>query len=344
MTKKYDYAVFIGRFQPFHYGHLEIVKRSLDKAEKLIIVLGSHDSARTTRNPFTTEERIVEISHSVSLSQLKNIIFTTVKDHMYNDPRWLAEVQENVQKKIDEDWKSLISSPKIALSGLEKDHTSYYVNSFPQWASIPLTPPTEFISATDIRKKIFENQFEEITEMPKESVEYIQDLIELNKQTWDILQHNYEHEKDYEKKWGKGPHVTADACVVQAGHILLITRGQEYGYMNLALPGGFINPSETIEDAILRELDEETKLKVPKKVLRGCIEKIEVFDDPYRSLRSRLITHCALIKLTNVGPLPKVKGSDDAIKAEWIPIADIPALRSQFFDDHYHIISKLLGI
>ena len=135
--------------------------------------------------------------------------------------------------------------------------------------------------------------------------------------------------------------VTTDAVVVQSGHILLIQRKAAPGKGLWALPGGFLNPRELIVDGILRELHEETKLKVPKPVLRGSITKREVFDDPGRSERGRIITHAALIQLPP-GELPSVKGSDDARKAKWMPIADLR--EDVMFEDHYHIINHMLGM
>jgi bifunctional NMN adenylyltransferase/nudix hydrolase len=108
----------------------------------------------------------------------------------------------------------------------------------------------------------------------------------------------------------------------------------------MALPGGFINVRERVVDGILRELREETKLKIPEKVLRGSIQKVELFDAVDRSLRGRTITHAALIELP-AGKLPPVKGSDDAKKAVWVPLSSIR--EEDMFEDHYHIIDGLVG-
>ena len=91
---------------------------------------------------------------------------------------------------------------------------------------------------------------------------------------------------------------------------------------------------------MLRELREETKLKVPAPVLKGSIKASHVFDAPNRSQRGRTITHAFLIELPP-GPLPVVKGGDDARKAYWKPIGDLKC--EEFFDDHYHMIQYMLG-
>ena len=57
MSREYDFLVFIGRFQPFHHGHLSVVQQGLAKAEKLIVLLGSAFQPASTRNPWNVEER-----------------------------------------------------------------------------------------------------------------------------------------------------------------------------------------------------------------------------------------------------------------------------------------------
>ena len=57
MSRKYDTLVLIGRFQPIHNAHLEIIKRATALCDKLVIVTGSAAQPRTYKNPFTSFER-----------------------------------------------------------------------------------------------------------------------------------------------------------------------------------------------------------------------------------------------------------------------------------------------
>jgi bifunctional NMN adenylyltransferase/nudix hydrolase len=137
--------------------------------------------------------------------------------------------------------------------------------------------------------------------------------------------------------------VTVDAVVVQSGHILMIRRRAEPGKGLLALPGGFLDAlsDKTLEDAMIRELREETCLKVPTPVLRGNIVETKVFDAIQRSTRGRTITHAFHIKLPN-GELPKVKRGSDAASAKWIPISKVNP--SECYEDHYEIINYFTGV
>jgi bifunctional NMN adenylyltransferase/nudix hydrolase len=135
--------------------------------------------------------------------------------------------------------------------------------------------------------------------------------------------------------------MTVDAVVVQSGHILLVKRGDMPGKGLWALPGGFLNQDEKMLDGAIRELKEETKIKVPVPVLKGSIKESKTFDAPNRSSRGRTITQAFLIDL-GVGELPKVKGSDDAEKAFWVPFNKVK--QEKMFEDHFHIIDNFINI
>src|SRR6185312_1884152 len=104
-----------------------------------------------------------------------------------------------------------------------------------------------------------------------------------------------------------------------------------------AIPGGFIGQTELIEDAMIRELREETKLKVPVPVLKGSIVDRKVFDATDRSLRGRTITHAFYIELAP-GDLSPVKGADDAKAARWIPFNEFVRMEKETFEDHHAIV------
>ena len=108
------------------------------------------------------------------------------------------------------------------------------------------------------------------------------------------------------------------------------------------MPGGFVGQHETMLDACLRELREETRLRVPLPVLKGSIKAERVFDDPYRSARGRTITQAFYIELEPNSTLPKVKGGDDARHAMWVPLASLDP--ATLFEDHYFIVQEMTGM
>ena len=116
------------------------------------------------------------------------------------------------------------------------------------------------------------------------------------------------------------PAVTAD-CVVIANEktprVLLIQRGIEPYKDRWAFPGGFMNMDETTEECAIRELMEETGLKVEELHQIGAYSKVD------RDPRGRTITVAYLAIIDE--PIA-VTGQDDAAKAEWWPINALPPL------------------
>jgi bifunctional NMN adenylyltransferase/nudix hydrolase len=161
------------------------------------------------------------------------------------------------------------------------------------------------------------------------------------------LKEEYNYLQDYKACWAVAPYpvtfVTADAVVIKSGHVLVVKRGGNPGKGLVALPGGFVNQNESLDAACLRELKEETKIKVSTDKLIAARQANHVFDHPQRSLRGRTITHAYLFDLGKEGNLPTVKGSDDAEEAFWMPIGDVYSNETAFFEDHRSIILYFLG-
>ena len=116
------------------------------------------------------------------------------------------------------------------------------------------------------------------------------------------------------------PAVTAD-CVVMTkeavSQVLLIERGADPYKGCWAFPGGFMNMDETTEQCAIRELEEETGLKVFDLHQIGAYSKVD------RDPRGRTIT---VAYLAIVDAPVAVTGQDDAAKAQWFPIDALPPL------------------
>jgi bifunctional NMN adenylyltransferase/nudix hydrolase len=348
MTKQFDVLVTIGRFQPFHTGHKAIVDEALKRAKEVIVVVGSSFAARNIRNPFTFEERKAmidavykdEFNYAGAQGNVKTprVKVVPVSDYPYDDNKWVAAVQNVVNGAMS--WSA--DPVRIGLIGHEKDGTSYYLKIFPTWGSVSV-PNVGGINATDIRTSLFEGSSRYAFDvMPREAFLHLEYLW-LKNPDIPTLKQEYQMIKKYKEAWKAAPFpptfMTVDAVVVQSGHILLVKRGDMPGKGLWALPGGFLNQGETMLDGAIRELKEETKIKVPVPVLRGSIKESKTFDAPNRSARGRTITQAFYIDLGFDGKLPKVKGSDDAEKAFWVPLNEVVAQRDKFFEDHCHIIS-----
>ena len=355
MAHDYNIAVFVGRFQPFHNGHLSVILEGLARADHLVVLVGSAGSPRCHRNPFTFDERSRMIYESIPAHLRNRVRIKPLEDAAYNDSRWIHRVQSNVTRAA---WEfGYTYEPSTALIGHSKDHSSYYLKLFPQWGSIDV-PNYKNMNSTRIRNAYFSNIVEmwlsdsdghKIGDLPQDHIvtpEVRLFLIEfINTPAYKIIKDEYEFILKYRASWAVAPYpvnlVCVDAVVIKSGHVLMIERGAYPGKGQMALPGGYLNVNERAVDGMIRELREETGLKVPDKVLRGSIKSHDIFDNPNRSSRGRVITIAYLIDLGK-GPLDKVKGSDDAAKAQWIPLSNLK--RDEIFEDHIDIIAFLTGV
>lgn len=90
-------ALFIGRFQPFHKGHLEVVKRFSGEFDKIIIGIGSSQYSNTRENPFTADERKEMIERSLRGEGIDNFEIYFIPDiHDYS--RWVEHVRSIVPR------------------------------------------------------------------------------------------------------------------------------------------------------------------------------------------------------------------------------------------------------
>ena len=139
------------------------------------------------------------------------------------------------------------------------------------------------------------------------------------------------------------PMLTVDIAIFQQCgaqvQVLLIQRGQNPCAGSWALPGGFVNMDETLEQSAVRELEEETGLVVPD------LEQVHTYGDPGRDPRGRVISVAYTALLEGSAELP-LHASSDAEAAGWFPTADLPELafdHQQIIQDAYELIKVRLA-
>jgi len=126
----------------------------------------------------------------------------------------------------------------------------------------------------------------------------------------------------------KNPKLTADGIIIKDDKIVLIKRKNSPFKGLWALPGGFVEYGEKVEDTVVREAFEETGLKTKITNLLG------VYSDPNRDPRGHTITIAYILDIIN----GKLKGGDDASDAKLFDLNNIPELAY----DHNIIIKDLL--
>ena len=347
-----DIAVLVGRFQPFHDAHLGLLTRALAIAPRVVVVVGSAFQARTPKNPFTWTERAEMIRQALPETERARVTVVPMRDY-YDEKRWVASVRQAVAAEVGDD-----ASLRIALVGHFKDATSSYLAAFPGWTldSVERLPGSD---GTQLRDALFAGIPDDahepplldatlaafVDQAPPSTIAFLRSwaalpfLAELAVE-WRMLKH-------YKEAWRAAPYaptfVTVDAVLQCDGKVLLIRRAKAPGRGLYAVPGGFIEARETTWQSCLRELEEETHLKLLEETMRRCLREVAVFDHPDRSQRGRTITHAHHFDLGE-RELPEVRADDDAAAVEWVPIAELPALEDRFFDDHFHMLDHFLGL
>ena len=334
-------SVYIGRFQIFHNGQLALLRRALAAAPLCIVVLGSAWQARTPKNPFTWQERAEMIRLALPEADRNRIKFLPVRDY-YDQERWVAAVKLGVAELLGE--KAGASS--VVLVGHFKDATSEYLKSFPGW-TLDAVESQGRIDASSLRDAYFGNAGPSlepalaalVSQAPPSTIAFLRTWAALPyfrelAQEWESLRHE-------KAKWAGSPYppvfVTVDAVVKCGGKVLLIQRGRSPGKGLYAVPGGFIEQRETVYQSALRELEEETRIRLLESDMKNALKAVHVFDHPDRSLRGRVITHAHFFDLGSRRP-PEVQAADDAAAAEWIPVEKLASMEDRFHDDHFHML------
>lgn len=335
-------AIYIGRFQPFHNGHLSIIKNALadERINKIIVLVGSANKSISAKNPFTYEQRKEMIECCMDYEGLSDkVTVKALNDYTYNLDKWINEV---IAKSGGAEY----------IVGYEKDDSSFYLKVFKGMEYIGL--PAEkseglIINATDIRQNILDDGHKWEDSAPFSTVRCVDKWVYT--ENWYNTLEEFEHFQKEKKLFANYPFpaslncCTADNVVTYNNHILLITRKAAPGKGLLALPGGHKDANESFYDCAVRELVEETQLNVSSEQLKSCLRGKELFDDPTRSQNLCKPTVAFHFDLSDIcEDFPEVLADDDALSVEWVSLATIKERQTEFFDDHYDIITHFVNI
>lgn len=345
-SQHFSAAVCIGRFQGLHLGQLAVIRRALALAPRGVVVIGSAFQARSAKNPFTWAERVEMIRLALGADEAARVGFLPVRDH-YDGQRWVQAVREGVRAQL-----GTLPPGQTVLVGHHKDATSTYLDDFPGWLLDDVGSQGALHSSA-VRDALFGaagHPLEPalaalVSQVPPSTIHFLHAWAQLP--CYRELAAEWASLRTEKALWASAPYppvfVTVDALIQCADHVLLIVRDRAPGQGLFALPGGFLEPRETVYQSALRELQEETGLHLLPGDIAHALQGVRVFDHPDRSARGRVITHAHHFDLGQ-RPLPEVQGSDDARSAQWVPVADLAAMEDRFHDDHFHILDSFLGL
>ena len=243
-----DFALYIGRFQPFHDGHLDAINQMYEEGVRnLIIGIGSMQESKTSKNPFTVEERIEMIKRATCDGDI-SIVFFPIPD--FNNPKLWAEY---VCKMSPFPFTKVYSN------------NDYTIDSFKDIKIETIRLQNRLnICATQIRYEMSsqDNLWKE--KIPKGTLEY---LLQINgpERVRNILNAD------------KKERLAADVIIEYENGVVLIER--QFPPYGKALPGGLKDIGENIKQTAIREAYEETNLKV------SDLHLLDVYSEPGRDPR-----------------------------------------------------------
>lgn len=148
MQKPFKFGIVVGRFQPLHLGHCEIIDKALELCEIVSVYIGSSQESRTTKNPLTYIERenlLREVyGYKIHVKQLPDA-------GLGNTAEW----GKYLMKLIQYDFCLLNKTPDILISGEEERRFEWKLPLYQLYV-----PKTIDVSATKIRASLLEDDRE----------------------------------------------------------------------------------------------------------------------------------------------------------------------------------------
>ena len=154
-------ALFIGRFQPLHKGHMSAIHWILERHEEVVVVIGSPNKPISYTNPFTVGERIEMLRMALSEKELAKVILITIPD-INNDSLWPSHV--------------LSYSPKISTIYSNNDHVNKLFGKY--GIKVEKTPifSREQHEGTGIREMMAEGDNDWKKRVPLKIVKYLEEI------------------------------------------------------------------------------------------------------------------------------------------------------------------------
>lgn len=155
-------GLFVGRFQPFHMGHLAVITDILEEVDEIIIVIGSAQYSHRIDNPFTTGERLTMIHNALEEAEipLARCWIVPVPD-VHRHMLWAAEVVGYTPKFDVAYANDPLTSRLLKEAGYSVEPCQFHKR--------------ELYSATEVRKRMLESKNWE-TLVPESVVTYIKQI------------------------------------------------------------------------------------------------------------------------------------------------------------------------
>lgn len=326
-------GVVIGRFQPFHTGHLKLIKKALKDCEKVLVLIGSCTKSPDYKNPLasaTRRDMVLEVTHKLAGNDL---YLLPIKDFPL-DHEWVSEVIGYVNS-FEED-------PTLVTIYTSERDAEFYRTNFIYNLDVTLRDDV-VVTGTDIRKEMYEDRTVS-KDVPLKLRKGLREFMETAE--FKRLKDEYFYcrtrkaEAELAHKFNNPIEPVCHALVIHRGNALLVRRNGIRGKGQLAMPGGFLQSNETTREAAIRELREETGIDLTQmraQVLSSAVEE----NLNGLSVRTLGINYCFVIHEEE-----EVEVEIDPNEVQevlWIPVGDVAADTLPLFYNHLTAIRRLLS-
>ncbi len=322
-------GLVIGRFQPLHNGHVDLIQRAYEENDVVLVLVGSANELPNYKNPFPTEDRISMIEHEFPEYDRLHI---KGLDNYPSDNEWIEDVISRVNT-IEED------PSKVTLYTSEKDEDFYRANF------LYTTKVTESagLNATDIRESIYNDGSKWMMKVSSFVEDFVDNWIVSGE--WKRLRDEYflcttsKATATSNHEYSNPIEPVCHAMVIQGDKCLLVKRGGVRGHGQWALSGGFLENTETTRAGALRELKEETALDL--LTIPRAAEVAFAVEENMNGLSTRTIgfNYCYAV---HPDEEINVTAGDDAQEVAWFSVKDIVEGKIPLFYNHVTIIRRLV--
>lgn len=324
-------GLIIGRFQPLHNGHLELINSALDNNDKVLILVGSAKQLPDFKNPFSYEERLDVLR--ITLDDKADLAIRPLPDKP-SDDEWLQDVIAHVND-FEED------PTKVNLYCHPKDEAWYRKNLL-----YPINTESDLeISATEIRHAWYTDELPFWQEdIPKASLTLLTETTDFDRLSTEYATVTLEHESKVKgHPYGNPIEPVSFAVIIQGDSILLGQRGGARGNGQWGLPGGYLSSDETTLECCMRETLEELGVDLRDLITSGnavCVGNAieENLDD--LGVRTLGVNYAFIIK-------PDVEldislDYSETLDYTWVTMEDICSDNTLLFYNHSTIVKRLL--
>ena len=112
---KTNRGILIGRMQPFHNGHIQVIKKILEEVDEIIIGIGSAQISHDLKNPFTAGERLVMIKQSLVEHNIDPSRYYIIPMEDLFDRLKLSGTEVRKRMLNDENWQELVPNATVEL-------------------------------------------------------------------------------------------------------------------------------------------------------------------------------------------------------------------------------------